>query len=80
MRVWMRKARILGAIGAAALIFAPLLVLVSIWLYTLVFAFAALWFAHFALAALQRLRQARAAPPSAGLIRLGDALAPLAAP
>jgi hypothetical protein len=49
------------ALGAAALIFAPLLIMVSVWLYTLVFAFAALWFAHYALAALQRLRQA--APP-----------------
>lgn len=49
---------LLWAIGAAALIFAPLLVLVSVWLYTLVFAFAALWFAHYALAALQRMRQA----------------------
>jgi hypothetical protein len=41
---------------------------VSVWLYTLVFAFAALWFAHFALAALQRLRlQAEVVlkPPSA---------------
>jgi Etoposide-induced protein 2.4 (EI24) len=54
---------LLWAFGAAALIFAPLLILVSIWLYTLVFAFAALWFAHYALAALQRLRQA-AAPVS----------------
>jgi len=35
---------------------APLLVPVAIWIYTLVFAFASLWFAHFALAALQRLR------------------------
>jgi hypothetical protein len=49
---------LLWAAGAATLIFAPLLVLVSVWLYTLVFAFAALWFAHFALAALQRLRAA----------------------
>jgi hypothetical protein len=49
---------LLWAVGAAALIFAPLLILVSVWLYTLVFAFAALWFAHYALAALQRLRQA----------------------
>jgi hypothetical protein len=54
---------LLWAAGAATLIFAPLLVLVSVWLYTLVFAFAALWFAHFALAALQRLRAA--APPAA---------------
>lgn len=45
------------ALSAATLIFAPLLVLASIWLYTLVFAFAALWFAHFALAELQRLRR-----------------------
>ena len=53
---------LLWALGAAALIFAPLLVLVSVWLYTLVFAFAALWFAHFALAALQQLRSAAPAP------------------
>jgi hypothetical protein len=54
---------LLWAFGAAALIFAPLLILVSVWLYTLVFAFAALWFAHYALAALQHLRQ-DAAPVS----------------
>ena len=48
---------LLWAVSAAALVLAPLLVVVSVWLYTLVFAFAALWFAHFALAALQRLRQ-----------------------
>ncbi len=49
---------LLWALGVATLIFAPLLVLVSVWLYTLVFAFAALWFAHYALAALQQLRAA----------------------
>ena len=54
---------LLWAVGAAALIFAPLLVLVSVWLYTLVFAFAALWFAHYALAALQQLRAATPVPP-----------------
>jgi hypothetical protein len=42
----------------AALIFAPLLMLVAVWLYTLVFAFSALWFAHYALSALSRLRTA----------------------
>jgi hypothetical protein len=47
---------LLWAVNAMALVLAPLLVLLSVWLYTLVFAFAALWFAHFALAALQRLR------------------------
>ena len=35
---------------------APLLVPLAIWIYTLVFAFASLWFAHYALAALQRMR------------------------
>jgi hypothetical protein len=57
---------LLWALGAATLIFAPLLVMVSVWLYTLVFAFAALWFAHFALAELQRLREA-AIPAAAQL-------------
>jgi hypothetical protein len=54
---------LLWAVSAATLIFAPLLVLVSVWLYTLVFAFASCWFAHFALAELQRLRLAQAATP-----------------
>ena len=44
------------ALGAATLVFAPLLVVVSVWLYTVVFAFASCWFAHFALAHLHRLR------------------------
>jgi len=48
---------LLWAVSAATLVLAPVLVVVSVWLYTLVFAFAALWFAHFALTALQRLRQ-----------------------
>ena len=51
---------LLWAASAATLIFAPLLVLVSVWLYTLVFAFAASWFAHYALRALQELRDAEA--------------------
>jgi hypothetical protein len=48
-------------VSATTLIFAPLLVLVSVWLYTLAFAFAGCWFAHFGLAALERLRKAQAA-------------------
>ncbi len=48
---------LLWAVSAATLVLAPVLVVLSVWLYTLIFAFAALWFAHFALAALQRLRQ-----------------------
>jgi hypothetical protein len=42
-----------GALFAAAFV---ILVPVAIWIYTLVFAFSSLWFAHFALAALQLLR------------------------
>jgi hypothetical protein len=47
---------LLWAASAATLIFAPVLVVVSVWLYTLIFAFASCWFAHYLLAALQRLR------------------------
>ena len=52
---------LLWAMGAATLVFAPLLVVVSLWLYTIVFAFAALWFAHYALAALAAMRRRAAA-------------------
>lgn len=45
--------------AAAFVILAP----VAIWIYTLVFAFSSLWFAHYALAALERLRAAPEAPP-----------------
>jgi hypothetical protein len=48
---------LLWAVSALTLVLAPLLILVSIWLYTLVFAFSSLWFAHYLLAALQRLRE-----------------------
>ena len=44
------------ATGALGIVLAPLLVPLAVWLYTLVFAFSALWFAHFALAALRSLR------------------------
>ena len=47
---------LLWASGALFIALAPLLVPVAIWIYTLVFAFASLWFAHFGLEALQRLR------------------------
>ncbi|MBS0597382.1 MAG: hypothetical protein JSR92_08575, partial [Proteobacteria bacterium] len=39
-----------------AVAFAVLIPL-AVWIYTLVFAFSALWFTHYALAALQALRQ-----------------------
>jgi Etoposide-induced protein 2.4 (EI24) len=43
-----------GALFAAAFV---ILIPVAIWIYMLVFAFASLWFAHFALAALHELRK-----------------------
>lgn len=49
---------LLWASGAMFIALAPLLVPVAIWVYTLVFAFASLWFSHYCLAALQRLRAA----------------------
>ena len=47
---------LLWAASALTLVFAPLLIVVSVWLYTLVFGFSALWFTHYALSALAVLR------------------------
>jgi len=47
---------LIWGLGAAALILAPFFMIASVWLYTLVFAFASLWFTHYTLAALERLR------------------------
>ena len=47
---------LLWAFSAMTLVLAPVLIVVSVWLYTLVFGFSALWFAHYALAALAKLR------------------------
>jgi len=52
------------AFGAMAIPLAPVLIPVAIWIYTLVFAFAALWFSHYGLAALQALRAQRLAAPN----------------
>ena len=51
-----------GALFAAAFV---ILVPVAIWIYTLVFAFSSLWFAHFCLAGLDRLRSEQAVAPMA---------------
>ncbi len=47
---------VIWASGAMFIALAPILVPVAIWIYTLVFAFSSLWFAHYALAALVQLR------------------------
>ena len=57
---------VLWASGAMFAVAFVILMPVAIWIYTLVFAFSALWFAHFSLAALQDLRAQSAA--SANLI------------
>jgi hypothetical protein len=48
---------LLWASGAMFVAMAPILVPVAIWIYTLVFAFSSLWFAHYCLAALEHLRK-----------------------
>jgi hypothetical protein len=68
------------AIGAAALILAPLFIVVSVWLYTMVFAFAALWFANYALAQLQALRRTTLSPPPPPAASLPAPPPPLALP
>ncbi|MDP3651106.1 MAG: EI24 domain-containing protein [Rhodoferax sp.] len=52
---------LIWSIGVMTIVMAPILVPISIWVYTLIFAFASLWFAHYCLAALQDLRRERAA-------------------
>lgn len=65
---------VLWALGALSLLLAPVVVIASIWLYTLVFAFASLWFGHYLLAKLAALRVvsssvvARPAAPRDGVV------------
>lgn len=44
------------ALGVLAIVLAPFILVVSLWLYTLVFVFSSLWFAHYLLAALAAMR------------------------
>ena len=66
--------------GAMFIPLAPVLVPVAIWIYTLVFAFSALWFAHYTLSALQALRAEAAVPvappPAPPTVPVIDAPAP----
>ena len=66
---------LIWASGAMFVAMAPILVPVAIWIYTLVFAFSSLWFAHYTLSALEQLRkknnaleQDLQAPPAIELI------------
>jgi hypothetical protein len=56
---------LLWASGVVFLVLAPLMIAVAIWVYTLVFAFSSLWFAHYCLDALQRMRAEQQAPETA---------------
>ena len=61
-----------GALFAAAFV---ILVPVAIWIYTLVFAFSSLWYAHYCLAALQELRsQAGATATATGNVVNAEAI------
>ncbi|WP_240636004.1 EI24 domain-containing protein [Caldimonas tepidiphila] len=73
---------LLWAFGAFTLILAPLLLAVSVWLYTLVFAFSSLWFAHYLLAALAALRAERdsAAAGELPLVERVEGVPPALAP
>jgi hypothetical protein len=65
-----------GALFAAAFV---ILVPLAIWIYTLVFAFSSLWFAHYCLAALEKLRAESAVQPvTPGLPQAAAPAAPLA--
>jgi len=63
---------LIWALGMWALMFAPFMIIASMWLYTLVFAFSCLWFTHYALAALDARRRAEnPAPPAPDLRQIG---------
>jgi hypothetical protein len=62
-----------GVLFAAAFV---ILVPVAVWIYTLVFAFSSLWFAHYCLAALQELRRER----EAAAVVVVEPVAPASAP
>lgn len=71
-----------SVVWASGLLFAAaffVLVPIAIWIYTLVFAFSALWFAHYGLDALAQLRAraAEPAPPAAPELPGNDVRTPL---
>lgn len=63
-------------VWASGLVFAALfalLVPLAIWIYTFVFVFSSLWFAHYCLEALRQLRAGPPQPPSASVLPPPDA-------
>ena len=66
-----------GVVFAAAFV---VLLPLAIWIYTLVFAFSSLWFAHFCLQALAQLRAANSAVGTAAPVRASNGAAVPGAP
>ncbi len=66
----------LWALSALTLVLAPLVLVASVWLYTLVFVFSSLWFAHYLLAALAALRADPSRPPAEPVPNLRQMPAP----
>lgn len=66
-----------GVVFAAAFV---VLLPLAIWIYTLVFAFSSLWFAHFCLQALAQLRAANSAVGAAAPVRVANGAAVPGAP
>jgi hypothetical protein len=62
----------LWALGAWTVVLAPLLIVASVWVYTLVFAFSSLWFAHYLLPALQALREGQVVHAQASQLEVID--------
>lgn len=71
---------LIWAVSATTLALAPLLIAVSVWLYTLVFAFSSLWFTHYALAALADRRADEAARGGGETPQAAGAWPPVPAP
>ena len=65
---------LLWTFGLMAIAMAPLLVPLSVWVYTLIFVFSSLWFAHFCLDALQDLRRDQHTPQKAAPVHLETSL------
>ncbi len=64
-------------LSVTMLIFAPFVMVIAIWLYAMIFTFAALWFTHYALSALSALRAAESAWKSVQPAPSGAAPLPL---
>lgn len=60
---------LLWGLTLLTLVLAPFVLIAQIWCYTLIFSFAALWFTHYLLTALQGLRAAEAAQQQAATRR-----------